>query len=73
MAVLILRFGNIEHGEYRGGDDEECRVYQMAPRTDALAGAKGESDRRVVSEVSIFVEESLGLECIRIRIEIWVM
>jgi hypothetical protein len=73
VAVLIPRLGNIEYREHRGTDDEECRFYQVTPRTDPLAGAKCERDRRVVSECSIFVEESLGLECFWIRIEIWVV
>ncbi len=73
VAILILRLGNIEHREHRGSDNEQCRVYQVTPRTDPLAGAKCERDRRVVSECSVFVEESLGLECFRIWKKIWVV
>ena len=73
MAILILCLGDVEHREHRGSDDEKCRLYQVTPRTDALTGAKCQSDCRVVLECSILVEESLGLECVWIRIEIWVM
>jgi hypothetical protein len=73
VTVLISRFGNIENREHTGGDDEQCRIYQVTPRTDPLASAKCERDRRVVSECPIFVEESLRLECFWIWIEIWVV
>ena len=71
--MLVSRFGNIKNREQTGGDDEQCRIYQVTPRTDALSSAKCETDGWVVSESSIFVEESLRFECFRIWIEIWVV
>jgi hypothetical protein len=73
VAILISRLGNIERREYGGSNNEQCRVYQVAPRADPFATTKCERDRRIVSECPIFVEESLGVECFWIRIEIWVV
>jgi hypothetical protein len=73
VTVLISRFGNIENGEHTGGGDEQRHIYQVTPRTDPLASAKCERDRRIVLECPIFVEESFRLECFRVWIEIWVV
>ena len=69
MTILVSRFGNIENREQTGGDDEQCRIYQVTPRTNALSSAKCEGDGWVVSECPIFVKESLRLELFRFWIE----
>ena len=69
MTILVSCFGYTENREKTGGDDEQCRIYQVTPRTNALSSAKCEGDRRVVSECPIFVEESLRLEFFRFWIE----
>ena len=73
MTVLISRFGNVKNREHTGCDDEQRHINQVTPRTDALASTKCERERRVVSKCPIFVEESLGLECFRIWIELRVV
>lgn len=73
MTVLVSRLGDIENREHRGGDNEQCPIYQVTPRTNPLATAKCKRDRRVASECPIVVEESLGIEYFWIWIEIWVV
>ena len=65
VSILISCFSNTKTGEQTGGDDEQCLIYQVTHRTDALSSAKCEGDRRVISECPIFVEESLRLEFFR--------
>ena len=62
MALVIPCLRDIEHGEYRRGDDEQCRVHEVTSGTDPLANSERQSDRRVVFEVPIFVKKSLWLE-----------
>ena len=74
MSILISCFSNTNNREQTGGDNEQCLIYQVTHRTDALSSAKCEGDRRVISECPIFVEESLRLEFfLRFWIEIGVV
>ena len=73
FVALISCFRDIEHREYRRGNDEECRVDKVTSGTDPLASPERQSDRWIISEVPIFVEKSLGLEFLWVWIFLCVM
>jgi hypothetical protein len=72
-AILIFCFRDVEHGEERGGNDEQCCVHKVTSRTDPLANPKCQADHWVISEISIFVEKTLWIEFFRIWVYLWVM
>ena len=73
VTVLVFSFRHIECWEDRRGDNENCRIDQMASRADPLANTKCQWECWVVSDAPIFVEKSLRLEFPRVWVYLWVM
>jgi hypothetical protein len=68
VPVLVLGPCHLEHGQNRGRQDEEFRVDKVPPGAYSSTCTKRQRECGIITEGTILVEETIGLECLWLRI-----
>ena len=73
VAILISCFRHFEYGEDRRGNNKNCIIDKVTSRTNPLSNAIYQRQCRIISDAPVFVEETLGLKFLGVRVCLWVV
>ena len=63
VPVIVLGFCHVKQGQHRCCHDEERRIDKVPPGAYSSACTKCQRDYGIITEVTILVQKTIGLEC----------